>query len=180
MLVLKRMTREDIFKVMEWRTLPEVSNYMYTDPKLTKEDQIKWFERVSASDKYIYWMIEFDGNQIGVINLYDIDKDNQRCFWAYYIADTSFRGKGIGRNLECNMYDYVFDHLNFNKLCCEVFVDNEKVIQIHQKFGSKVEGTFKEHILKAGKFKDIVRMGILRSEWQAIKGNYEYEIIEIE
>lgn len=92
----------------------------------------------------------------------------------------SFRGKGIGRNLECNIYDYVFYTLNFNKLCGEVLENNDKVVKIHQKFGSKIEGIFKEHIFKDNKFHNIVRMAILKEEWDKIKSNYEYDKIEIE
>ncbi len=180
MLKLRKMAEEDIYKVMEWRMLPEVTKYMYTDIELTRESQKAWFDNVSESSEYLYWMIEFDGTDIGVINLSEIDRTNKRCFWAYYIADTSFRGKGIARSLECNMYDHVFFKLDMNKLCCEVFDDNEMVVQIHQKFGSKIEGTFIDHIFKKGEYKNIVRMAIFKKDWQSIKGSYKYDIIEIE
>ena len=180
MLKLRKMKEEDIYKVMEWRMFPEVTKYMYTDVQLTRESQKAWYERISKSTEYLYWIIEFDGIDIGVINLCDIDQSNKRCFWGYYIADTSFRGKGIARNLECNIYDYVFFKLGMNKLCGEVFEDNKMVIQIHQKFGSKIEGTFIAHIYKNGEYRNIVRIAILKEDWQAIKDGYEYDKIEIE
>lgn len=180
MLRLRKMVEPDIYKVLEWRMLPEVTKYMYTDIEGTKESQKKWFDRVSTSSKYRYWMIEFDETDIGVLNLYDINQVNKRCFWAYYIADTSFRGKGIGRDLECNLYNYVFNFMKFNKLCCEVFEFNDKVIKIHEKFGSKIEGVFKEHIFKNGAYHNVVRMAILRDEWYAIRDGYQFDNIEIE
>lgn len=180
MLKLRKMREEDIYKVMEWRSLPEVTRYMYTDITPTRESQKAWFDRVSASDAYLYWIIEIEGTDIGVINLYDIDRTNSRAFWAYYIADTSFRGRGIARNLECNIYDFVFDTLGLDKLCCEVFEDNDKVVQIHQKFGSKIEGTFINHIKKNGEWKNIVRMAILKNDWYAIRPDHEYQKIDIE
>ena len=179
-LKLIRIREEDICQVMEWRMLPEVTKYMYTDPKLTKESQLKWYKNISKSDKVKYWVIEFQNYKIGVVNLYNIDRHNKRCFWAYYIADNSYRGKGIGRNLECNIYDYVFYILKFNKLCCEVLEENDKVVKIHQKFGSKIEGVFRHHIFKNNKFQNIVRMAILREEWDSIRDQYKYDKIEIE
>jgi len=67
-----------------------------------------------------------------------------------------------------------------NKLCCEVFTFNEKVISIHEKFGSEIEGTLKQHILKNGQFYDIVSMAITKNKWINIKSDYEYEKILIE
>ncbi|WP_371372068.1 UDP-4-amino-4,6-dideoxy-N-acetyl-beta-L-altrosamine N-acetyltransferase [Sporomusa aerivorans] len=177
---LKRMHEGALQKVLEWRMMPSVTQYMYTDPKLTLEDQQKWFEKIQSDPSVRYWLIEVDGTEIGVINLVDIDYVNLRCCWAYYIADISFRGRGLGKILECNMYDYVFETLGQNKLWCEVFTFNEGVIHIHQRFGSEIEGTLKQHICKNGKFYDIVRMGILRDKWQNTKGKFSYEKIEIE
>ena len=179
-LKLKKIEKEDLNQIMQWRMMPEISSYMYTDPILTEESQLKWYQEISDSNEVKYWIIEFEGKKIGVINLYNIDNLNKRCFWAYYIGDNSFRGKGIGRNLECNIYDYVFNNLNFHKLCCEVLEENDKVVKIHQKFGSKIEGNFREHIFKKNKFLNTIRMGILKEEWKNIRSNYEYEKIEID
>jgi len=179
-LKLIKIQEKDIYQIMEWRMLPDVSKYMYTDPKLSKESQLKWYKQTTLSDKVKYWLIEFQNKKIGVLNLYNIDQNNKRCFWAYYIADSSYRGKGIGRNLECNIYDYVFYILKFNKLCCEVLEENDKVVKIHQKYGSKIEGVFIRHIFKNKKFHNVVRMAILREEWDSIKNQYNYDKIEIE
>lgn len=143
---LKRIKLDNLDKIMLWRNSPEVSTYMYTSPKLTIEDQKKWFEKISHDDKASYWLIVVDGIDVGVLNLYDIDKINKRCFWAYYLGEISVRGKGVARHLECNIYDYVFFELGLNKLCCEVLEFNDTVVQIHIKFGSEVEGLFKQHI----------------------------------
>jgi UDP-4-amino-4,6-dideoxy-N-acetyl-beta-L-altrosamine N-acetyltransferase len=179
-LKLIKLKKEDIFMVMKWRMLPEVTKYMYTEPELTEKSQLEWFNKISQSNECKYWIIQYNEKKIGLFNLYDIDKINRRCFWAYYIADTSFRGKGIGRNLECNIYNYVFYKLSLNKLCCEVLEDNDIVVKIHQKYGSKIEGKFMKHIFKNNKFHNVIRMGILREEWDKIKTNYDYEEIVIE
>jgi len=179
-LKLIKIKEKDIYQIMEWRMLPDVTKYMYTDPKLSKESQLKWYKDITQSDNLKYWLIEFQNTNIGVLNLYNIDQNNKRCFWAYYIADSSYRGKGIGRNLECNIYDYVFYTLKFNKLCCEVLEENDKVIKIHQKFGSGIEGVFIQHIFKNNKFHNVIRMAILREEWDSIKNQYNYDKIEIE
>lgn len=179
-LALRRITLIKLEKIMYWRMSPEVTQYMFTDPELTLEKQKIWFERINKDPSVSYWIINVNNIDIGVINLYDIDWNNKRCFWAYYIGDSSFRGMGIARHLECNIYDYVFLKLGMNKLCGEVLVFNEKVIEIHKKFGSEIEGIFKQHIYKKGRFIDVVRMAILKEKWKKIRSQYKYEKINIE
>ncbi|MFW9988900.1 MAG: UDP-4-amino-4,6-dideoxy-N-acetyl-beta-L-altrosamine N-acetyltransferase [Candidatus Odinarchaeota archaeon] len=166
--------------VRNWRNTDEVSKYMYTDHYISKDEHLSWFNRVKKDPTKIYWMIEVNGAYVGVVNLYDISTLNKRCYWAYYIADPTVRGKGLGRIIELNILNYVFEELELNKLCCEVLSFNEIVVKIHQKYGSKIEGKFRQHIFKNGKFYDIFCMGILKEDWINLKEQFEFEKIEIE
>ncbi len=179
-LKLRKIHGNDLEMIMKWRMMPEVTKYMYTDPQLTIDGQKRWFKKIMSSEEEIYWIIQMDGTDIGLIDIINIDTQNGRCDWAYYIADTSFRGRGIATLLECNLYDYAFDKLKLHKVCCEVFCFNEKVISIHQKFGAVIEGTRKEHICKNGQYLDIVQMGISKETWHSIRGNYNYNGILID
>jgi UDP-4-amino-4,6-dideoxy-N-acetyl-beta-L-altrosamine N-acetyltransferase len=177
---LVRLNDHNLQKIMEWRMKPEVTKYMYTDPILTIEKQQRWFTSIINNPEVKYWMINVDNVDVGVLDLCNINMQHRRCSWAYYIGDTSFRGRGIATTLECNIYDYVFDILKLNKICCEVFTFNHKVISIHQKFGSIIEGTLHQHIYKNGQYMDIVTMGITKDRWKKIKELYDYEKITIE
>jgi RimJ/RimL family protein N-acetyltransferase len=108
-LALVKIMSDDLQQIMDWRMKPEVTKFMYTDPVLTLEGQQKWFDYIQKDQTTMHWLIMIDDVKIGLINLYDIDYKNKRCSWAYYIGDTSFRGRGIATTLECNIYDYVFD-----------------------------------------------------------------------
>lgn len=180
MLLLRSIKEEDQEMIREWRMRPEVTKYMYTDPIITEESQKIWFRSISYDKSIKVWIIQYDGKDIGLLNISNIDEVNRKCEWAYYIADNSFRGKGIGGTLECNIYDYVFNKLGLNKLCCEVFVFNDKVVKLHEKYGSEIEGLRKEHIIKNNEKYDIVEMAILKDKWERIRSNYNYNCIEIE
>lgn len=180
MLRLRKIKESDLENIIKWRMMPEVTKYMYTDPILDLEKQILWFNEIQNSKKDIYWIIEIDNTAIGVISINDIDQINKRCKWGYYIGDMSFRGRGVARLLECNVYDYVFNNLKLNKLCGEVLEFNDRVVRIHEKFGSEVEGILRDHIYKNNKFYNVVIMGITAEKWKEIKGDYIYEKIDIE
>jgi hypothetical protein len=157
---------DDLEMILTWRTNPEVSRYMFTDPDLSLEKQRRWFERIAADTTRLDWIINADSEDVGLVSLVRIDNVNRRCEWAYYLGSPNVRGKGIGKAVELNILYYVFEILKLNKLCGEVLALNEKVVEIHRKYGSKVEGRRREHILKNGEYLDVVEIGILRAEWE--------------
>jgi len=174
-LKFRAITGNDLLMIMNWRTMPEVSAYMYTDFVPDIEKQRAWFRAISKNTTRLDWIITVDGEDVGLVSIVGIDSVNRRCEWAYYLASPSVRGKGIGKSVEMNVLAYVFETLNLNKLCCEVFCSNEIVIKIHEKYGSVVEGTRRQHIFKGGEFHDIVQMGILRGDYERnVKGQVEH------
>ena len=98
------MKEDHIELVRKWRNSKEVSQYMYTEDIISFEAQKKWFEFISNSDKYIYWIVKYDNRLLGVVNLYEIDNRNKTAFWAFYLGDTSVRGAGIGGNSCASMH----------------------------------------------------------------------------
>jgi len=179
---LRLLRESDLALVMQWRMQPEVTKYMYTDPQLTIEGQRRWFDQVRQSGRDIVWVIEqLAGDRpIGLLSLTDIDRRHDRCAWAYYLGETDVRGAGLARSLEMNVYAFVFDTLGLNKLCCEVLSFNDRVVALHEKFGSKVEGVMRQHIRKNGQYHDVVRMGMLRADWPAARERFGLTAVEIE
>jgi hypothetical protein len=179
---LRLVREEDLPTVMRWRMSPEVTRYMYTDPQLTLEQQRQWFERIRRSERDRVWIIEAGEplRGVGVLSLSAIDPVNRRCSWAYYLGEMSARGAGLARTLELNVYAYVFDRLGLNKLCCEVLAFNDRVVALHEKFGSRVEGTLRQHVCKNGEYHDVVCMAMLRSDWEAARDRWSFTPIEIE
>lgn len=171
----RKINEDDQEMIRTWRMLPDVTKYMYTDPEITLENQLAWHNKTKIDPSKKYWIINADNEDVGLVGIYDIDRHNRKCEWAYYLASPSVRGKGIGRSVEFNIQDYVFNVLDLNKLCCEVFTWNEAVIGMHEKYGSSIEGTRRDHIFKNGEFFDIVEMGLLRRHWKEnIEGRFEY------
>lgn len=176
----KKLDEKSIEIVRLWRNKPEISKFMYTDHIISKKEHQNWFNRIKDDEKTKFWVVYLEELPIGIVTLFDIDHKNKRCFWGYYIAELKARGKGLGKIIEMNVMEYIFKILNFNKLCCEVFSFNKLVIKIHKKYGSRIEGHFKEHIFKGNKFYDIVCMAILKEEWNIIKSNFEFQKVIFE
>jgi UDP-4-amino-4,6-dideoxy-N-acetyl-beta-L-altrosamine N-acetyltransferase len=165
-LVFRTIKPDDLEMILNWRTMPEVTKYMYTDFEPSLEQQKKWYRQISEDVNRKDWVINVDDEDVGVLSIVKIDRTNRRCEWAYYLGSPNVRGKGIGKNVELNILEYVFEKLGLNKLCCEVLKDNELVVKIHEKYGSLVEGDRRQQVFKNGEFLDIVEMGILREDWE--------------
>lgn len=180
MLKLAKIEEADLETLMHWRMLPEVTKYMFTEPKLNIDMQREWFQAINRDPTCKHWIIKFNTTKVGTVYLTNIDLKNSRCSWGYYIADTSIRGKGFGKMLEYNTYDFVFCELGLNKLVSEVLAFNERVVHIKEKCGSQVEGILRQHIKKGHTYYDVVIMGILRDEWLEYRTRIEYDKIHIE
>ena len=163
---LIEMNDSDLEMVREWRNLPEVAQHMYTESIITEEMQKKWWEKVKANPSFKYFIISFNGKPLGVANFYDINQQSKRAYWAFYLGDNSVRGMGIGSKVEFNMLTKIFDEMNFNKLCCEVFLENDIVYKMHEGFGFRREGYYREHVQKEDKKFDVIALAMLNKEWQ--------------
>lgn len=180
MIKLRKIDTEDLEMIRKWRVSLEISKYMLTDPKITPEDQRRWFKKISNDETCIYWIVQYDSIDIGLLSIFDIDNYNKNCLWAYYIVDINMRGKGIGKNLECNIHDYIFYKLDIHKIIGDVLETNKKILEIHQHFGYVIEGTLKENVVKNDHFYDIIKIALMRKKWDSIRSNYQYQKIEIE
>ncbi|MCC3159402.1 UDP-4-amino-4,6-dideoxy-N-acetyl-beta-L-altrosamine N-acetyltransferase [Hymenobacter sp. 15J16-1T3B] len=167
--ILRPLRYEDIEMVRTWRNSEGVAQYMYTAEPITPAQQEAWFQSISQDASKEYWIITSGGKDVGVANLYAINRAARTCYWAFYIAEQGVRGSGIGGKVEFTVLDYVFNTLKLNKLLCEVFVDNDKVISMHEKFGFRRESYFREHIMKDGKPKDVVGLAMLQREWAQLR-----------
>ena len=78
-ITLRDVTPEDSGKILAWRNSDEVRPYMYTDHKISQDEHDRWFAGIPGDRRRRYWIIQMDGLDVGLINLYDIDERHRRC-----------------------------------------------------------------------------------------------------
>jgi len=91
-----------------------------------------------------------------------------RGLFVLYIGELDAQGKGVGTWIAQSVLREAFDVHKLNKVTTEVFSDNDAALRLYEKNGFKKEGKIRQHILKDGKFKDVIFMGITRSEYENI------------
>jgi UDP-4-amino-4,6-dideoxy-N-acetyl-beta-L-altrosamine N-acetyltransferase len=162
---LRPLAAGDRERLLSWRNQPEVARWMYSDHVISPDEHARWFAGALADARRKYWVIEADGTPVGLANLYDIAPEHRRCAWAYYLADPSTRGQGIGAFVEFWVLDHVFGELKLNKLWCEVLIGNEPVWKLHEGFGFVREALFRAHVIKDGAPADVVGLGMTAEDW---------------
>jgi UDP-4-amino-4,6-dideoxy-N-acetyl-beta-L-altrosamine N-acetyltransferase len=167
---LRPLRLDDVLTVRRWRNDPDVARYMYTDHPIGEAEHARWFAQALDSPDRVYWIVELDGRPVGLANVYAIARDHGRAYWAFYLADPSVRGRGVGSFVERFVLRHAFAELGLRKLCCEVLATNEAVVRMHQKFGFVVEGVLRHHVTKQGRPEDVVTLGMLADEWRERDG----------
>jgi UDP-4-amino-4,6-dideoxy-N-acetyl-beta-L-altrosamine N-acetyltransferase len=166
---LRPLAQTDSGRVHAWRNSAEVAAFMYTDHLISPDEHARWLAGALADETRRYWIIEDDGAPVGLANLAGIDPARRRCEWAYYLGEASVRGRGVGAAVEFIVLEHVFGTLGLHKLWCEVLVENAPVWRLHESFGFVREALYRDHVWKAGRFQDVVGLGLLDADWARVR-----------
>jgi len=158
---------EHLKQMVKWRNNPNVSGMLFDRGKFTLSKQKKWFEKSKKDTTRKQFIIIENKTKkpIGAINLMNIDYANLHCDWGYYIGETEYRMGGFAIEAEYMILKFAFEQLGMNKVYCQTFAYNTKVISTHSKFGFVVEGTLRQHYKEYDSFTDVILMSILKSEF---------------
>ena len=86
---LRRITEADIELLRNWRNQQSVKMYMDYRKYITPEMQKKWFESVNNKFNY-YFIIEFEGKNVGLINAKNFSYENGFGEGGIFIADEEY------------------------------------------------------------------------------------------
>lgn len=164
---LREIRNDEVDLMLEWRNAPGVRKHMYNQSEIPKPAHIEWWERTKRKDDCLYYMYEDDQTPTGIVAFTSINRTQANSSWAFYAAPGAPRG--TGSMMELLALDHAFGALGLHKLHCEVLSSNGAVVRLHEKFGFKIEGVFREQYLRDGDFIDIIRLGILRKEWETAR-----------
>ncbi|MGN0513841.1 MAG: UDP-4-amino-4,6-dideoxy-N-acetyl-beta-L-altrosamine N-acetyltransferase [Lachnospiraceae bacterium] len=176
----RKIKETDLERIMEWRMMPEITAYMNTDPVLTMEGQLKWYEKIKNSKDEMYWILEVDDEPVGVVNYANWDKKNSIIHTGVYIAVKEKRSIKLTVNLQMSLYFFAFEILKVNKVSMEILSNNKGMIDLNQRLGAHLDGVLREEICKKNQYYDLYLLSLLASEWEKIKQKVKHEIIEFE
>ncbi len=114
----------------------------------------------------VRFVIDADGVAVGSVSLFGSDELARHAEVGIALVPEA-RGRGIGTAAIARMVEFAFVRRNLRRVHLEAIASNVGAIRVYEKVGFLVEGRQREHAWVRGAYEDIVRMGLLRSEWAA-------------
>jgi [ribosomal protein S5]-alanine N-acetyltransferase len=130
-------------------------------------DAIKWiechYENFIADKSYEFAITAKEtGEVLGAIALTNNKHFNQGEI-AYWIGEP-YWGRGYATEAAEAILQFAFEEKNLHKVFARYFSSNTASGKVLRKIGMEQEGLLKEHIIKEGKYEDLVYYGILRGD----------------
>lgn len=133
-LKLERLSTDKLEVVRNWRNTPEVQQFMEYREHITSKMQKRWFERINNLHNY-YFILSADGNDIGLMNIKDVNFDTMVGEKGSLIWDTSYRNQGIGTIANYMMLNFAFHQLKLRRLIIHILRSNDRSRKVYENFG---------------------------------------------
>ncbi len=164
---LRILEKTDIQTTQRWINDPLISDIMGYLPVMSYENQINWYDNFKDDNtRFIFAICKLSNNEhIGNVGLGKINYISRHCMFNIFIADNSYKSKGIGTEATKLILEFAFNRLNMNKVylqTSERFIEANKM---YQKIGFKKEGVLREHYYSNGNYEDKVIYSILKREY---------------
>ena len=114
--------------------------------------------------------IEYEDKLIGEIGFRTIKWFNRKAEISLVVTP-EYQGKGHGKQALLLLMQFAFKKMNLYRLEAEVIDYNDKAKSLFEKAGFVLEGRLREAKYNNGNYHDILRYGMLRSEYEKKYGS---------
>lgn len=134
---LRRITEGDIEKLRCWRNDPKIQQYMEYRDYITPEMQQAWFKRVNNENNY-YFIIEYQSEDVGMINVRDIDYEEGIGEPGIFIYDDKYIDTDVPTRASFCLGDFIWDTLKLKKEVIHVLCTNKRAIRYNLSLGFRL------------------------------------------
>ena len=135
---LVRVQEKDIEMVRNWRNQSDIANYMEYRNFITPEAQKIWFKSVNNRNNY-YFIIEFEGKQVGLINAKNYDAGLGFGEGGIFISDKDYISSFAAVFATLCLLNFMFLKLNVSKISrIRILRDNDRAIHYNKLLGYKL------------------------------------------
>ncbi len=174
-LTLRRFALSDALAMYKnWASDPQVTRYLSWAPHESVETTkliLKDWCALYQNPAYYHWVIVYDGQPVGGINVVRQSDKNE---WAElgYCIGSNWWGRGITAEAARGVMTYLFTEVGFHRIAIHHAVGNPASGRVAEKCGMTLEGILRgESKAPSGAFWDIAVHSILREEWEARQSN---------
>lgn len=172
--LFRRLTIDDIELVRRWRNSSLVTQYMAYREEITPEMQLQWFQSVDNVNN-MYFIIEYKGEKIGVINAKNIDWESRSMETGVFIGEKKYLNTEVPL-----LAVLIFGELgvaNFNLTAyAHILKSNTRAIRYNKFMGFQLcEGQENEEnqLYKMTKASHLKKARLIRAAFFRLLGNKE-------
>jgi RimJ/RimL family protein N-acetyltransferase len=134
-------------------------------PKQIKE----WIEK-EEEENHFFMIHSIEPDQpVGVVSLNRFNWTAGDCWVGIGLGVSEIWGKGYGYEALNLILGYAFRQLNLRRVSLNVFEYNPRAIRCYEKCGFQHEGRARSAMNRDGRRWDILFMGCMRDEWEALQ-----------
>lgn len=168
---LRKVVLEDAPDIYRWRT-SESGRYMRHVPNYSLASQIEWIRNRTASElNYIIYTKDDSETKVGMIAIYDVNSIDLVANVGRLLLSEEYLKKSTPYGLESLLltYSFVFDRMNFRKICGDILALNTEMFNMQKFLGMTQEGYLTQHVLIDDKYQDLFIMSLFKENFKSYR-----------
>ena len=170
---LRAVEPEDAENAFRWMNDQEVARNLMARYPFSLESEREWVKGAGKPLDFAnarFAVETKDGVHIGHCGLHNASAENRHAELGIMIGEKEYWGRGFGTDAMLTLLRFAFQQMNLHKVTLGVFEFNERALAMYTKLGFVEEGRFREDLFQDGRYWDLIRLSILRREYEAVHG----------
>ena len=168
---LRPAERADLDAFVRWFSDAETTRYLAIRAPFSRAMEEQWFDGMLArqgKDAYHFVIcLLADDRPIGTAGFHQVNQEDGHASFGISIGEKAEWSKGYGTDALRAICDFGFGQLRLVRIELDVFELNTRAQRSYEKAGFVTEGTMRHAHFSAGRYHDVLRMSLLRGEWEA-------------
>lgn len=167
----RQPTLADAQMLLDWRSHPDITRWMFTDIEYDLAAQRAWLESTEKKPGFVHRLICVDGRPVGYGSITTTDARAKVGTIGVYIADRRSRS-GIASFNFIHMLNHAFFTLGLNKIVNQILGGNERLARAQRYNGYRHVGVLRRHFLKYGELHDVHLFEQTREDWTLFRRKF--------
>jgi diamine N-acetyltransferase len=152
---LVSLDRQHLDRTRDWANDPHLMMLMGRANHVSMAEHERWFAALPSRDDCSYFAIEIaDGQHVGNVWLWAIDRRHRKAELRIVIGDPAARARGVGSDAIDALCRHAFDDLGLHRIYAYVLAMNPAARRAFERAGFRLEGTLQDDRWTGDRFVD--------------------------